>query len=38
MKAAMVFLASAALVCAPALARAADYPSNPIISVIGLLG
>ena len=35
MKAAMIFLASAALVCAPAPARAADYPSKPITLMIG---
>jgi len=35
MKAAMVVLASAALVCAPALARATDYPSKPITLMIG---
>ena len=35
MKAAMVFLASAALVCASPLARAADYPSKPITLMIG---
>jgi hypothetical protein len=35
MKAAMVFLASAALVCAPPLARAADYPSKPVTLMIG---
>src|SRR5499433_1010997 len=35
MKAAMVFLASAALVYASPLARAADYPSKPITLMIG---
>src|SRR2546428_4773329 len=35
MKAAMVFRASAALVCASPLARAADYPSKPITLMIG---
>jgi tripartite-type tricarboxylate transporter receptor subunit TctC len=35
MKAAMVFLASAALVCASPLARAADYPSKPVTLMIG---
>src|SRR5262249_40298573 len=35
MKAAMVFLASAALVCASPLARAADYPSKPVRLMIG---
>src|SRR5499427_3735800 len=35
MKAAMIFLAGAALVCAPAPARAADYPSKPITLMIG---
>ena len=35
MKAAMVFLASVALVCASPLARAADYPSKPITLMIG---
>src|SRR5215510_2775931 len=35
MKAAVVFLASVALVCAPPLARAADYPSKPITLMIG---
>ena len=35
MKAAMVFLASATLVCASPLARAADYPSKPITLMIG---
>ena len=35
MKAAVIFLASAALVCAPAAARAADYPSKPITLMIG---
>ena len=35
MKAAMIFLAGAALVCAPALAGAADYPSKPITLMIG---
>ena len=35
MKAAMVFLASATLVCASPLARDADYPSKPITLMIG---
>jgi len=35
MKAAMVVLASAALMCAPAPARATDYPSKPITLMIG---
>src|SRR6266513_2577355 len=35
MKAAMVFLASATLVCAAPLARASDYPSKPITLMIG---
>jgi tripartite-type tricarboxylate transporter receptor subunit TctC len=35
MKAAMVFLVSAALVCAAPLGRAADYPSKPITLMIG---
>src|SRR5262245_26267202 len=35
MKAAMVFLASAALVCASPLAHAADYPSKPVTLMIG---
>jgi len=35
MKAAMVLLAGAALVCASPLARAADYPSKPITLMIG---
>jgi tripartite-type tricarboxylate transporter receptor subunit TctC len=35
MKAAMIFLAGAAFVCAPAPARAADYPSKPITLMIG---
>jgi len=35
MKAAMVFLASATLVCASPLARAADYPSKPVTLMIG---
>ena len=35
MKAAMVFLASVALVCASPFARAADYPSKPITLMIG---
>ena len=35
MKAAIFVLASAALVCAPALARATDYPSKPITLMIG---
>jgi tripartite-type tricarboxylate transporter receptor subunit TctC len=35
MKAVMVFLASAALVCAAPLARASDYPSKPITLMIG---
>src|SRR5262247_367633 len=35
MKAAMAFLASAALVCASPPARAADYPSKPITLMIG---
>jgi tripartite-type tricarboxylate transporter receptor subunit TctC len=35
MKAAMGFLASAALVCAVPLSRAADYPSRPITLMIG---
>ena len=35
MKAAVVVLASAALVCTPALARATDYPSKPITLMIG---
>src|SRR5262249_48118617 len=35
MKAAMVFLAGAALVCAPALVYAADYPVKPITLMIG---
>jgi hypothetical protein len=33
MKAAMIFLAGAALVCAPAPARAADYPSKIVMRV-----
>src|SRR5262245_18461547 len=35
MKAAMVFLAGAALVCAPAPVYAADYPTKPITLMIG---
>ena len=35
MKAAIFVLASAALVCAPALARATDYPNKPITLMIG---
>ena len=35
MKAAMVVMASAALMCAPAIARATDYPSKPITLMIG---
>src|SRR5262249_13365062 len=35
MKVAMVVLASAALVCAPAPAHATDYPSKPITLMIG---
>src|SRR5438128_2885681 len=35
MKAAMIFLAGAALVCVPAPACAADYPSKPITLMIG---
>ena len=35
MKVAMVFLASAALVCAAPLACASDYPSKPITLMIG---
>jgi tripartite-type tricarboxylate transporter receptor subunit TctC len=35
MKAAMIFLAGAALVCVPAPARTADYPSKPITLMIG---
>ena len=35
MKAAVVFLASATLVCAAPLARASDYPSKPITLMIG---
>src|ERR1700741_947579 len=35
MKAAMIFLAGAAFVCAPAPARAADYPTKPVTLIIG---
>ena len=35
MKAAMIFLASAAVICAAPVARAVDYPSKPITLIIG---